>query len=112
MPQVRFGGGQTAAEVMAVDDAAEIFAYMFAFRHHGADEAVQAGDADAAFTRVSVVVIVADVIEIISIVEDADPDQFGVIFCVHGGPVLSNFCSVQILRDDTEIVSHSKHFKP
>ena len=80
---------------MAVDDAAEIFADMFAFRHHGADEAVQAGDADAALAGVSVIIVITDVIEIISIVKDADPDQFGVIFRVHSGQALSNFSSVQ-----------------
>ena len=74
MAEVRLGRGQAAAEIMAVDDAAEVFAYMFAFRHHGADEAVQTGHADAAFARMPVVIIVADVIEVVSIVEDADPD--------------------------------------
>ena len=111
MAEVRFRSGQAAAEIMAVDDPAEVFADMFAFRHHGTDKAVQTGDADTAFSRVSVVVIVADVIEIISVVEDADPDQFGIIFRVHGWPVLSIVCSLQLLRDDTEIVSLSKQFK-
>ena len=74
MAYVRFGRRQATAEIMAVHDPAEVFAHVFAFRHHGADEAVQAGDADAAFTGMPVVIIVADVIEIISIVENADPD--------------------------------------
>ena len=91
MAEVRFCRCQAAPEIMAVHDAAEILADMFAFRHHGADEAVQTGDADTAFARVSVVVIVADVIEIISIVEDADPNQFGIIFRVHGWLILSKF---------------------
>ena len=91
MPQIGFGRGQAAAEIMAVDDAAEVFADMFAFRHHGADEAVQAGDADAAPAGMAVIVIVADVIEIISIVKNADPDQFGVVFRVHVGQILSIF---------------------
>ena len=95
MPQIGFGGGQAAAEIMAVDDAAEVFAYVFAFRHHGADEAVQAGDADAALAGMSVIMVIADMIEIISIIEDADPNQFGIVFCVHGGQFLSNFSSVQ-----------------
>ena len=111
MAEIRFRCGQTAPEIVAVHDAAEVFADMFAFRHHGADEAVKAGDADAAFARMSMVIIIADMIEIISIVEDADPDQFGIIFRVHGWPVLSIVCSLQLLRDDTEIVSLSKHFK-
>ena len=95
MPQIRLGGGQAAAEIMTVDDPAEVFAHMFAFRDHGADETVQSGDADAASAGMAVIIIVAYMIEIISIVEDADPDQFGVIFRVHSGQALSNFSSVQ-----------------
>ena len=95
MPQIRLGGGQAAAEIMTVDDPAEVFAHMFAFRDHGADETVQSGNADAASARMSVIIVIADMIEIISIVEDADPDQFGIVFRIHkklSFPCL--FCSV------------------
>ena len=105
MAEIRFRGGQTAPEIMAVHDAAEVFAYMLAFRHHGADEAVKAGDADAAFARMSMVIIIADMIEIISIVEDADPDQFGVVFRVHGMHVLSQF----VLFNDCGMILKSFH---
>ena len=84
MAEVRLGRGEAAAEIMAVDDAAEVFAHMLAFGDHGADEAVETGHADAAFAGVPVVVVVADVIEIVSVVEDADSEQLRVVVCVHG----------------------------
>ena len=56
---------------MAVDDLAEFRMDVFLERNVFLDEFMNAGDAEARFARMSVAVIIADMIEIIAIVKDS-----------------------------------------